>query len=202
MRAYRITQAQLDEIYEHPLPDHAYQILSNLTPIVEMEVDDPSVSVPANPLYGLWGDAKEEPAQETWMPDDDRITINIQPQEFFEGETAEYDCGPGSFRRIMEVEMAREKERNAMKDLMREADRQEQAKSHQADVDKLMNLRSKVRFYEGLVKDNSDEIFEAIDSGLKPNLFAVDNLKNYTKQLEQAKAELNSFVERKGDWND
>lgn len=99
MRAFRITQAQLDEIFEHPLPDHAYQILANLTVINEMIVDEPVIkAVPVHETVGMWGEPKEEPV---WTPNDDREagTVRLVKKRdggqkpllnFFMGKMAEY----------------------------------------------------------------------------------------------------------------
>lgn len=82
MRVFRITQAQLDEIFEHPLPDHAYQILANLPILKETVGEDPSSipniqytmpdrkPPPVHETAGMWG----EPKEEIYASDEDRST--------------------------------------------------------------------------------------------------------------------------------
>lgn len=115
MRAFRITQAQLDEIFESlGHYGRVYDILANLEVINEMVMDKPSsipnvrVTVegrkhpPVHETVGMWGEPKEEEddPEAKWMLDDDRTPgtfriVKKRPEKsphdfFFEGKTLEY----------------------------------------------------------------------------------------------------------------
>lgn len=220
MRAFRITQAQLDEIFEHPLPDHAYQILANLTVINEMVVDEPVIkAVPVHETVGMWGEPKEEPV---WTPNDDREykvrqVKSREPgkQDFFMGKMTTYDSSAKRFEEeylgtwtekvdlnskaagvASMVSSRAVDELNAahkLELLEREAVRIEEAKRAHTSAQELVTLKGKAAFYEKLVKDNEALILDALSKGEKPNQFYVDNFKNYQSQLKTAEYELQRF---------
>lgn len=198
MRAYKITQEQLDEIYEHPLPDHAYQILANL-PILSskstVQAEDPLPpvkSVQVHETAGMWGEPKEEP----FLLDDDREPRVHQPKkrnpglrgdftfdknavyeipepmtDFFMQKISSYEPETPSFAEIVE----REKQYKAAK--LAEKERlKKRASSEYLRCEDLQRM----------INDLEARIFDKIDKGLTVNLSAqrLQLLKQEQKEAE------------------